>query len=299
MSSGSKLTYFVRSAIGSMVRSPFVHVIAVASLCLALIGFGVARIATAQLDALLASLGGDVELTVYLDDDADPAQLAELEQALAQRTGGAVVRVSPAEALGRLATQLGEQGRALESMAVNPLPWSLEVKLPKAAREPTALAALTTRLRLLPFVTGVDYGEEAIERLSLISRALSVGGLIVFGLVFLTAIIIVSATLQLAIFSRREEIEIQKLVGATDRFVRMPFLIEGATQGLLAGALSLLVVFALTRWLESSHGDAVGFLRLGGHLQVPWLRLAAEQVGAGVALGLAGSFVAVRRFLRV
>ncbi len=299
MSSGSKLTYFVRSALGSMVRSPFVHVIAVASLCLALIGFGVARIAVAQLDALLASLGGDVELTVYLQDGADPAQVSELEQALGQRTGGQVARVSPAEALGRLASQLGEQGRALESMADNPLPWSLEVKLPKAAREASALAELATKLRALPFVTGVDYGEEAIERLSLIARALNLGGLIVFSLVFLTTIIIVSATLQLAIFSRREEIEIQKLVGATDRFVRMPFLIEGATQGLVAGVTSLAVVFALTRWLESNHGDAVAFLRLGGHLHVPWLRLASEQVGAGVALGLTGSFVAVRRFLRV
>lgn len=299
MSSAAKGAYFVRSALGSMLRSPFVHLIAIASLSLALVGYGGARIANAQLDALIASLGGDVEFTVYLADGAEPAQVEELEKALVQRTAGTVARVSPAAALGRLASQLGEQGKALESLGDNPLPWSLEVKLPPAAREPAALAALADKLRALPFVSGVDYGEEALERLGLISRAFRFGALLVFGLVFLTTVIIVSATLQLAIFSRREEIEIQKLVGATDTFVRVPFLLEGVTQGLVAGVFALGLVYAGVRGLESERGQVLGFLRLGQHLSVDWLRLAAEQVGAGVGLGLLGSFVAVRRFLRV
>lgn len=254
MSATSKLAYFVRTAVGSIVRSPFVHVIAVASLSLSLVGFGVARLARAQLDALVDSLGGEVELTVYLADDAPAEPVAELERALTQRTGGEVRRVSPAEALGRLATQLGEDGKGLTELSDNPLPWSLEVRLPKAARDAAALSDLAKRTRALPFVTGVDYGEEALERLTLIARALEIASLVVFSLVFLTAVIVVSATLQLAIFARREEIEIQKLVGATDRFVRVPFLLEGLLQGLLAAALALLAVFGLVQWLEAGDG---------------------------------------------
>lgn len=300
MSSTAKLTYFVRTALGSMVRSPFVHVIAIASLALALVGYGLARLASGQLDALVASLGGQVEFTVYLAPDATPGQVAELEQALSQRTnGGAVKRVSPAEALGRLVSELGEQGVALEGLSDNPLPWSLEVVVPPAAREGHQLEALAEKVRGLPFVTGVDYGQEALERLGLISRALKLAGTVAFALVFLTTVIIVSATLQLAIFSRREEIEIQKLVGGTDRFVRMPFLIEGALQGTLAALVSFGLVFALVRYVESSKGDAVAFLRLGGRIAADWPRLAGEQLGLGVALGLLGSFVAVRRFLKV
>jgi cell division transport system permease protein len=298
MSSSAKLAYFVRTAVGSIVRSPFVHVIAVASLALALIGFGVARIARAQLDALVDSLGGEVELTIYLADDAAPEKVAELEQALTQRTGGVVHRVSPAEALGRLVTQLGEDGKGLAELSENPLPWSLEVRLPKAARDATALSELAKRTRGLPFVTGVDYGEEAIERLTLIARALEIASWVVFSLVFLTAVIVVSATLQLAIFARREEIEIQKLVGATDRFVRVPFLLEGLLQGGLAEGLAVGALFALARWLESS-GGVLAFARLDGHLVVDWSRMAGELVGIGCALGLVGSFIAVRRFLRV
>jgi cell division transport system permease protein len=299
VSAGAKLSYFVRSAVGSMLRSPFVHVIAIASLALALVGYGAARIASSQLQALVASLGGDVELTVYLDEAAQPTQVDELEQALRQRAQGTVRRVSPAEALGRLASQLGPSAGALEDLGENPLPWTVEVHVPQGARDPAALEALVGRVRTLPFVTGVDYGVEALQRLSLISRALSLAGLVFFALVFLTTIVIVSATLQLAIFSRREEIEIQKLVGATDRFVRMPFLIEGALQGLVAGVFSLALVFALVHLAESEEGALFAFLRVSGRFMVDWPRLAAEQLGGGVALGLMGSFLAVRRFLSV
>ncbi|MCA2981610.1 MAG: ABC transporter permease [Myxococcaceae bacterium] len=299
MSAPAKLGYFVRTAVGSIVRSPFVHVIAVARLPPALLGFGVARLARAQLDALTDALGGEVELTVYLAADADAAQVDSLSAALAQRTGGAVTRVSPAEALGRLVTQLGDDGRGLSALPDNPLPWSLELTLPRGAREPSLLAALAEKTRALPFVTGVDYGEEALERLTLISRALEVASLVVFSLVFLTAVIVVSATLQLAIFSRREEIEIQKLVGATDRFVRVPFMLEGALQGVVAAGLALASVGALVRWLEGAGSEVLAFARLGSGLAVDWPRLAGELLGAGVGLGLLGSFIAVRRFLRV
>lgn len=299
MSAPAKLAYFVRTAVGSIVRSPFVHVIAVASLALSLIGFGVARVARSQLDALVDSLGGEVELTVYLADDAAPEKVTELEAALAQRTGGEVKRIAPAEALGRLVTQLGDEGKALAELSSNPLPWSLEVRLPPGARDSAALGDLAKKTRALPFVTGVDYGEQALERLTLIARALEVVSLVVFALVFLTAVIVVSATLQLAIFARREEIEIQKLVGATDRFVRVPFLLEGVLQGLFAAALALGALFALVQWVESGDGAVLAFARLGGRWIVDWARLSLEVVGIGTSLGLLGSFIAVRRFLRV
>ena len=299
MSTSARLAYFVRTAIGSMVRSPFVHVIAVAALGLSLVGFGLARIASSQLDALLASLGGEVEFTVYLATDAPEDQVDELEKALVGRTHGVIARISPATALGRLAAQLGEQGKSLTELGDNPLPWSLELKLPPSSREPAALKVLAEKTRSLPFVTGVDYGEEALERLGVISHAMRLVGLVAFVLVFLTTVIVVSATLQLAIFARREEIEIQKLVGGTDRFVRMPFLIEGALQGIFSGAFALAAVYGLVRYVEREGGELVGFLMLDGHFVVAWGKLALEQLGLGVALGLTGSFIAVRRFLRV
>ncbi len=111
--------------------------------------------------------------------------------------------------------------------------------------------------------------------------------------------VVVSATLQLAIFARREEIEIQKLVGGTDTFVRIPFLIEGGVQGVLAGLLAFTAVWLTLRVVELRGGELIAFVMLNGRFDVDWLRLCLEQLALGVGLGLLGSFIAVRRFLSV
>ncbi|MHB8879442.1 MAG: cell division protein FtsX, partial [Myxococcaceae bacterium] len=133
-----------------------------------------------------------------------------------------------------------------------------------------------------------------------IARALRLGGLVAFLLVVLTTVIIISATLQLAIYSRKEEIEIQKLVGATDRFAKIPFLIEGLLQGLAGSMLAVAGLWVFWAFAGPKVGQLLAFLsvaRLGDHLLDPLLAL--QLVGLGCALGLAGSFVAVGRFLRV
>src|SRR5262249_41118994 len=116
----------------------------------------------------------------------------------------------------------------------------------------------------------------------------------------IATVVIVSATLQLAIYSRREEIEIQKLVGATDRFVKAPFLIEGVLQGVLGALCALLGLWAFAAFagppLQALFAFLIGPTGGPGLLTAA---LAAELVGAGAALGLCGSFVAVGRFLRV
>lgn len=299
MSLTASLSYFSRTALNGIVRSPFVHVIAVSSLAIALVGFGLARMATSQLDRLLYALAGEVEMTVYLQDGTSAEKMAELQTALAQRTGGQTRAVSPAEALGRLAKELGEGGEALASLTENPLPWTVEVTLPPLSREPEQLKALAEKVRSLPFVTQVDYGQEALERLTAIARALKLGSLIAFLLVFLTAVVVVSATLQLAIYSRREDIEIQKLVGATDRFVRAPFLIEGLLQGVVAATLACAALWSFAFFVGPKLAALFSFLDVGGKGARIEPRLVLELYVLGAAMGLAGSIVAVRRFLRV
>jgi cell division transport system permease protein len=300
VSVSASISYFGRTALSGIWRSPFVHVIAVASLCIALVGYGLARMASSQLDRLLFALGGDVELTVYLDSGTPEDKMTELASALEQRTLGHSRIVSPDAALARLAKELGpEQARALDSLGDNPLPWTIEVALPPLSREPDALKVLADRVRALPFVTQVDYGQEALERLTAIAKALQLFSLVAFALVFLTAVVVVSATLQLAIYSRREDIEIQKLVGATDRFVRAPFLIEGLVQGALAAALATAALWAFAFFATPRLAALFPFLDIGSRSTAVELKLVGELFGLGCAMGLLGSVVAVRRFLRV
>ncbi len=294
----AKVSYFTRTALGGMWRDPFVHVIAIASLAIALFCFGLARIAGAQIDALVLALGGEVELTVYLKHGTPPEEVSTLEAALAQRTAGKTKIVSPTEALGRLAEQLGPQGQALTDLSANPLPWSVEVTLPPQLREPGSLEVLAQTLRALTFVEAVDYGADALERLGALSKGLRLASVVAFAVVFLTAIIVVSATLQLAIYARREEIEIQKLVGATNRFVRAPFLLEGLVQGLLSALLATAALWTLATWGAPRAEGMFAFLALPKDVRLVPIQLMLELLAIGVAMGLSGSMLAVRRFLK-
>lgn len=299
MSAVAKAVYFGRSATQGLRHTPFVHAIAVVTIALALFSLGLARGGAAMLESMIASLGSEVALTVYLADGADDASAAELARAItaAERADARVI--PPAAALDRLSSELGDLGAVFAQLPENPLPWSIEVSLP-GAQAPDALGALAARLGERPGVTEVDYGQAAVERLTAIASALRAAGLAVFILVMVATVVIVAATLQLAIYARREEIEIQKLVGATDRFVKAPFLIEGGLQGVLGAGLALLGL-----WLFTIFG-APEVRRLFAFLTGPGVdtafvtpRFALELLCTGVALGLGGSFLAVGRFLRL
>ena len=142
----------------------------------------------------------------------------------------------------------------------------------------------------MPSVTGVDYGEQAVERLSAIARAVRWAGWVAFVVLLGATLIIVSATLQLAIYARREEMEIQKLVGATDRFVKAPFLLEGGLQGLAGAALAIAGLIAFRQTLSPQLASLLTFLRLPGTAADarPWME-ALELALAGAGLGWPGA----------
>jgi cell division transport system permease protein len=219
---------------------------------------------------------------------------------LIARTGGTARVVPKAEALDRLSRALGDLGNVLHDLPENPLPLSVEVNLPPDKRAPAVIRVLASEIRSLPSVAGVDYGEKAVERLSAIAAAARYGGMLALLIVAVATIVIVSATLQLAIYARREEIEIQKLVGATDRFVKAPFLIEGLFQGMLGAGVACLglVLFSVLAGPQLTQLFAFVIGPRGTpDLLTPTLFGELAAIGAG--LGLMGSFVAVGRFLRV
>lgn len=300
MSARSKLAYFGRSALLGLRHSPFIHFVAVSTLAIALFTAGLARSGMRLIDGLQESLGGEVEVTVYLADDVDPARGEALAKQLSEKTGGQAKFVTPAEALKRLSAELGDLADAVSGLPSHPLPPSVELRVPESLRGPDKLAALATEIEQLEGVSAVDYGEAAVARLSAISGALRVGGGIAFIVIVLATVIITSATLQLAIYARREEIEIQKLVGATDRFVKMPFLIEGALQGVIGALIAAAGMWAFSYWAGPRLDELFAFL-VGPGRTLAWVdgRTLLETLGVGCALGLCGSFVAVGRFLRV
>lgn len=300
MSAWAKAEYFGRTAVQGVRRSPFVHAISVLTLSIALFTLGLTRGADLWLNQLIDALGGEVEMTVYLSDtvhlDEAPAFALVLQQKLSAKTH----LVSPDEALARLRRELGEAGDALESLPDNPLPISVEIAMPPALRSPERLAAVATQLRALPQVTAVDYGAQAVSRLSSMARALRYGAAVAFAIVLGVAVVIVAATLQLVIYARRDELEIQKLVGATDAFVKIPFLLEGLLQGLMGWLVATLGLWGFLAWVGPRLQTLFAFTALptvgAGALSVT---VVLQLLAAGLAMGLIGSFIALGRFTRV
>jgi len=300
MSALAKISYFGRTAAQGVRHAPFVHLVAVTTLSISLFAVGIARGTGQLLEGVLNRVGGQVQLTAYLQPEVSAQTAQALIRELEQSTGGTAKLVLPAEALGRLARELGPLGETLTDLPDNPLPPSIELFVPPQRRTPEDLNVLAQALRKREGVTDVDYGEAAVERLSAIVRAVRFAGAVGFGVLVLATVLIVAATLQLAIYARRQEIEIQKLVGATDRFVKAPFLLEGLLQGLMGAGIALLGLWAFSAWAAPRLGELFAFLWLpdaGVSLLGP--ALAVELGLAGSLLGLFGSALAVSRFSRV
>src|SRR5207237_10573145 len=155
--------------------------------------------------------------------------------------------VDRTQALQRLRTELGDLGSALDGLPENPLPPSVEVT-PAGSPGPTEVRALAGRMGKLSHVVEVDYGREWLDRIEALGRAMRNFGTGALALVLAAALLVVANTIRLAVYARRDEIEIMKLVGATDAYVRTPFLLEGMLQG-LAGAMLAVVGLELVQRL--------------------------------------------------
>jgi cell division transport system permease protein len=298
MGAVAKAEVFWRSALQGIRHQPFPHAVAVLTLAIALFAVGLGKACSATVEQVLSSLHSEVQVTVWLRPDAPAAEVDGLVASL--RTRGFLVQlISPRAALERLGRELGPTADVLKGLARDPLPPSLELQAPAAWREPAMLRGLAEELQKRPEVSAVDWGEAAVERLGALAHALRWGGLFAFVVLLGATVVVVSATLQLAIYARRGEVEIQKLVGATDRFVRAPFLIEGVLQGLVGAALALLGLGLVLHWVAPQVELLFRFLEVPRAPSTLWgLRRTVELFGVGAGLGLVGSFLAVGRALR-
>jgi len=283
----------MRRAAVNLWRAPLPSLLAVITISLALFLAATLAASVSSARALLASWGAQPSVTAYLDRALSDAEARTLAETVRTQEHVQVVHVTPAQALDRLRVQLGSLSSALDGLPGNPLPTTLEMTPPPG----TDVRGLAQRLGGLPGVREVDYGREWFDRLEALGRALRQFGTAALVVVAFAALLVVANTIRLAVYARRDEIEIMKLVGATDGYVRAPFLIEGALQGLCGALLTSAALVAVQRIVLPRAAAAFAFAA-----GVPAPHLTAESVallaGAGALVGLGGSYLAVARFLR-
>jgi cell division transport system permease protein len=295
----AQLRYFVRSAWLGLRSSPMPAAVAIATIAVTLFLVGVFALLLANMTGILERFGREVRLTAYVEGGLG----AERERALlaaAKRIAGVEKAewVSREDALARFRERLGGETALLDGLDENPLPASVEVELAPAARSPEGLARAADALAALDGIAEVSRGHAWVDGYARAVALLRSGAVGLGAVLALAALVIVTNTIRLAVYARRDEIDILMLVGGTRTFVSIPFVLEGLVQGVVGGLLALGLLYASFAFLGGSLHESLRFVL--GHAEPAFLSSTAGAwlVAAGAGLGVVGSAAALVQGLR-
>ncbi len=285
-------------SLGRVSRNPLSSLMTIAVIGIALALPAGLHVALKNVQGVSAGWEDAVQISLFLNQGVEAAEVTRIvEQISTMPAIEAVVHVTPQQALDEF-RQYSGFGEALDALDENPLPNVLLVRPTRAASEPLMVEPLLHELRSLPAVEMAQLDMEWLKRLYAI-MAIGERAVLVLGvLLALAVLLIVGNTIRLAIQNRRDEIEVQKLIGATDAFIRRPFLYSGLWHGLLGAVMAWLLV---TLSLSLLHGPVQRLsLLYNSHFSLGSLELVAVLVvlAVGGLLGLLGAWLAVGRHLR-
>lgn len=287
--------YFFREALRRIWVSKRTSFVAVAMIAISLLILGSFLLVAENLSRAVEQWQGKSRIVVYLTPEATPQQAQAVDAYLgAQRDLARRRLVTREEALARFRAQFANLSEVVNQLEENPFPLSYEVEVAPAAAQTPAFARTLQTLRAMPGVDQVQSDFQWIERLRRLVNVINVAGLVAGGILAIAAAFTIANVIRLTMMLYREEIEIMRLVGATERIIRGPFLIEGFLQGTLGGLLSVALLwgaFELARRSLAPSGSILwGFLFAGF---LPWQKLAGLVFG-GMLAGWFGSWLSVR-----
>jgi cell division transport system permease protein len=293
------LRYMLVRAIQNMRRNLFPNVTTIGVIAISALIFSTFSLIAFNVASFLKIWEDKIEVIAYLKKKTPAGEIETLLDKMRGMGGIESVRyVSPTDAMVFMETRLGSQKNLLEGVQPTILPPSLEMHLQKEYRNSTKIREVVSELKQIPQIEEIQYGQEWVEIFSSVVHILRLTQWVLGGLLLVAMSFIISNTLLFTIASRREEIEIMQLVGASPSFIRVPFYIEGMIQGLLGAGLALLFLFLLQRmvllYFPASIKDWM--------FQIPILFLPPRTLvgilGGGMVLGFLGSLMASMRLLR-
>jgi cell division transport system permease protein len=275
-----------REALIAFSRAPLLSALSVTTIAFSLFALGLFGLVAVNIRRALERVEQRVEVRAFIADDASIDSVSGAMQALAAMPEVARVDyVSKDQALQRARRDLGEFSDVFEGEF---LPASMEIRLRPGLKDQAQVKALVERVRAYSVVDDVRYGEEWVDKLYRVRDLAAITGLILGVAFAAVSVIIIGSTIRMAVLARSREISIMRLVGATDNFIRAPFLIEGFAKGVLGGALALVLTWAasqvVSRYLLETQFFEPSSAALG--------------VLGGAVIGLLGSSLSVGRHLR-
>jgi len=239
-----------------------------------------------------------VQVMAYLEPDIQETARLEIQDEIQSISGVAKARfISSTEALNQLKSQMKRQASILNGLDKNPLPDAFEIHMAAAARNLQQVEALADRIESVKGVAEVEYGQQWLGRFLDVFNLLRLAGYAIGGIFFMAAVFIVANTIRLVLYSRQEEIEIMRLVGATDGFIKAPFYIEGLIQGACGGIIGVaalfLAYFLVVSNIQQDFSSSlltIRFLPPGTFLSI---------ILCSMFVGWLGCYLSLKQFLRV
>ena len=288
--------YFVQEVLRSLKRNNWMSFASIGTVAVSLFVLGVFLLLVLNMNRMASSLESQVQISVYLEDGLKEADRKDIASDIEALQGiESITYVDKDEAKERLEERLGDQRYLLDALGdKNPLPDSFEV----VVKSPDLVETAATAIARMDGVEEAKYGQDVIEHLFAITRLIRIFGLVLMLLLAGATLFIISNTIRLTVFARRKEIAIMKYVGATDWFIRWPFLMEGMVLGFVGGIIAAIALRSFYAAMAAKITDTLTFFPLMP--QYPFMNyITVALLLAGMAIGARGSAVSLTRFLKV
>lgn len=288
---------YCKRAIKDILEHRFLSAVTVVTISISILIASAFTLFFINANAIVNSWKKGIRIMVYLKPDIPDIKVTAVQRAIQEMKGVKDVQfISKKEALKRLKDQMKRQSSLLDNLKENPLPDAFEIRLKASFQNQDKIRKLAARLESLQPVDEVEYGQVWLGRFTNILNLFRLTGFAMGSLFLVATVLIVANTIRLVLYSRQKEVEIMRLVGATDGFIKAPFYIEGLMQGALGGIIGLGVLFVLFMFISSNMGQeltsslfTIRFLSWETFLGI-W--------GGSMFVGWIGCFVSLKQFLK-
>jgi cell division transport system permease protein len=291
------ITLFIKKAFQDILANSFLNSITIITIGLSVLIVSSFTLFFLNANSVLNSWKKGIRVLVYLKAEADEASIASVKHEIQNMQGIQNIRlISKEEALSQLKNQMKHQASLLENLEVNPLPDALEIRVPAASQEMHAIDALAKKIEAIPLVDEVEYGQHWIGRFTNILNLFKFAGYTMGSLFVIATLFIIANTILLVLYSRKEEVEIMRLVGATDRFIKMPFYIEGFMLGALGGIFGMMALFAAYQFILAKFQPTLSV----GLFEIEFLSLKhfLYIIMGSMIIGWIGCYLSLKQFLK-
>ena len=247
------MIFYYKRALQDIIDHRFLNAITIITIAVSILIVSAFSLFFVNANEIINSWKKGIRIMAYLKPGVPEVNIPELKQKIKRINGIQDVRFIPkSKALQLLKKQMKRQSSLFENLKENPLPDAFEIRLIASSQNQDKVEIIATRLESFPQVDEVEYGKRWLGRFTNFFNLFRLTGYAMGGLFFMAAVLIVANTIRLMLYSRREEVEIMRLVGATDRFIKAPFYIQGLIQGTFGGIIGITILFITFMFISSS-----------------------------------------------